>query len=337
MKRIEWIDFGKGFTIFLVVVGHVFSGMFQSKSFIESKNLIFILTQSMYIFHIPVFFLLSGYLFKPLNSWKEFFNEVIKKLIILGIPYVFYSVMQFVLQKIGGDSVRDAATFHDLLNIWRMPYGVAWYLLTLWWISIIFGLISIKIKNHFVLFFISFILLLSNFMLNFDNYLMSKITLWSSFYILGYLLRKSKIIEKYKVVLGSISGVVLVVYLSICIQYGIKDVISYVNPGFSGLLFFASVFLAASIYPKLNQIPVFGDYFRNLGKDSLIIYLVHAPITSVTRIVFLKFGVTNLIVHIVIGTVLAWYGSIFVIHLMSKIPYIDFVFYPMNYLKKSNA
>ena len=103
------------------------------------------------------------------------------------------------------------------------------------------------------------------------------------------------------------------------------------------MLFFASVFLAASIYPKLNQIPVFGDYFRNLGKDSLIIYLVHAPITSVTRIVLLKFGVTNLVVHIVIGTVLAWYGSIFVIHVMSKIPYIDFVFYPMKYLKKSNA
>ena len=213
MKRIEWIDFGKGFTIFLVVLGHVFLGFFQSKSFIESKNLIFILTQSMYIFHIPVFFLLSGYLFKPLNSWKEFFNEVIKKLIILGIPYVFYSVTQFILQKIGGDSVRDAATFYDLLNIWRIPYGVAWYLFTLWWISLIFGMISIKIKNHIILFIISFILLISNFMLNFDNYLMNKITLWSSFYILGYVLRKSKIIEKYKVALGIISGVVLIVYL----------------------------------------------------------------------------------------------------------------------------
>lgn len=38
MKRIEWVDFGKGFTIFLVVVGHVFSGMFQSRSFIENKK-----------------------------------------------------------------------------------------------------------------------------------------------------------------------------------------------------------------------------------------------------------------------------------------------------------
>lgn len=336
MKRIEWVDFGKGFTIFLVVVGHVFSGMFQSRSFIESKNLIFILTQSMYIFHIPVFFLLSGYLFKPLNSWKEFFNEVIKKLIILGIPYVFYSVVQFILQKIGGSSVRAAASFYDLLNIWRIPYGVAWYLLTLWWISIIFGVISIKIKNHFVLFCISFILLISNFMLNYDIYLMNKITLWSSFYILGYLLRKTKIIEKYKVVLGIVSGVILVVYLLICIQYGIKDIISYVKPGFAGLLFFASVILAASIYPKLNLIPIFGDYFRNLGKDSIVIYLVHAPIASVTRIFLLKFGVTNLLVHIVIGTVFAWYGSIFAIYLMNKIPYIDFVFYPMKYLKNRN-
>ena len=79
MKRIEWIDFGKGFTIFLVVIGHVLLGLYQSNRFVDTNDFILFLTQSVYIFHIPVFFTLSGFLFNPLSSWEKLYKEIIKK------------------------------------------------------------------------------------------------------------------------------------------------------------------------------------------------------------------------------------------------------------------
>ena len=84
----------------------------------------------------------------------------------------------------------------------------------------------------------------------------------------------------------------------------------------------------------MNQISKFGPYFRKLGKDSIIIYLLHAPIVSVIRILLLKLGIDNIFIHICIGLCAGWFGSTLVIYLTSKIPYSDFVFYPVKYLKK---
>lgn len=337
MKRIEWIDFGKGFTIFLVVIGHVLLGLYQSNRFVDTNDFILFLTQSVYIFHIPVFFTLSGFLFNPLSSWEKLYKEIIKKFLILGIPYVFYSILQFSLQKLGGNTVRTATTFNELLHIWQTPIAISWYLYTLWWIYVVVGLISLKIKKPMVLFMISFIIFIINIVFPLNNVFLERISLWSVFFVLGYFLRDFEIVVKiskrWKFV-SIVSFIILILYLW---YFNGSEVISYTVPGIQGLIFFVSVLFAMAVYPKLNHISGFGNYFRKLGQDSLVIYLLHAPVASVARIALLKVGITNVWLHILLGTVLAWYGSIFAIYLMSKIPYIDFVFYPMKYLKKKNA
>lgn len=131
-KRIEWIDFGKGLTVLMVVFGHVLLGMYESNRFIDSESWLLFITQIFYLFHIPVFFALSGFFFKPLASIDNFGGYVLNKTIALGIPYVFYSVVQFTLQSIGGSTVRNAASFGDLLGIYHTPLGVSWYLYVLW-------------------------------------------------------------------------------------------------------------------------------------------------------------------------------------------------------------
>ena len=95
-----------------------------------------------------------------------------------------------------------------------------------------------------------------------------------------------------------------------------------------------SVILAMASYPILNTVKGFGEYFRKMGKDSLVIYLLHAPIVSVTRITLLKLGVGNVFLHVILGLLMGWFGSIIILYVAKKIPYGDFVFYPMKYLKK---
>lgn len=43
------------------------------------------------------------------------------------------------------------------------------------------------------------------------------------------------------------------------------------------------------------------SYYTGVGRISLPIYLIHVPVISVIRIVLLKIGITNIVLHIVAG------------------------------------
>ncbi|WP_075580419.1 acyltransferase family protein [Acidaminococcus massiliensis] len=58
LQRIQWIDIAKGITIFFVIIGH--TAPFD----ILERNMIF-------SFHMPLFFILSGYHFKIAQNWDE--------------------------------------------------------------------------------------------------------------------------------------------------------------------------------------------------------------------------------------------------------------------------
>lgn len=70
--RIGWIDNLRGFAILLVVIGH--SGS--------------LLNNYIFSFHMPLFFFLSGIMFKKTNEFTSFFK---KKNRTLVIPYLFFS------------------------------------------------------------------------------------------------------------------------------------------------------------------------------------------------------------------------------------------------------
>lgn len=295
--RINWVDFGKGFAIFLVLVGHVFIGLSESNKFSIANDVLLFLIAQIYIFHIPVFFALSGYFFRPVSDLKEFWYYAKKKTIILGIPYIFYSIIHFCLQKLAGASVRVPTTIHNLLNIYRYPLGVSWYLYTLWSILIVYGLLSIVFKNRKSLFLVSVFAYIFTLFIQFDFIYMFA---WFLFYEVG-----SK-----------------------------KDYVSYINPGLWGIAFIVCVLVAFAIFPKMEKnFPKTFLYFTKYGKDSLGIYILHAPICSMIRILMLKVGINSVFLHVVVGIVLGWYLSILATYILKKIPFLNIVLLPQKYIK----
>ena len=95
--RITWIDGWKGVLIFLVVLGHVVGGAFHASSGAARATLGF-LYRAIYIFHMPAFFMVAGYL------WREhhgpYMHEIIRKAKRLIMPYFlwgFFSAVIFVI------------------------------------------------------------------------------------------------------------------------------------------------------------------------------------------------------------------------------------------------
>lgn len=84
-NRYEYIDIAKGIGILLVVWAHIL--------------LVGWTHRFIYAFHMPLFFFISGYLFKrdKYNSFKDFFKKRFKRLII---PYLIYSVFTWTIWAI---------------------------------------------------------------------------------------------------------------------------------------------------------------------------------------------------------------------------------------------
>lgn len=83
INRIEWIDTAKGIGILLVVIGHI--------------QLIPFFHDCIFLFHMPLFFFISGTLFKKNESWKNCFT---KKIIHLLLPYPFFMFLFVPLRYI---------------------------------------------------------------------------------------------------------------------------------------------------------------------------------------------------------------------------------------------
>ncbi|MCR4617009.1 MAG: acyltransferase family protein [Lachnospiraceae bacterium] len=83
-ERIRWVDIAKGIAIILVVVGHTASSSVR---------------EIIYIFHMPLLFLLSGYTMKSIANMPNYVKKSAKKLLI---PYLIISVVfigHYLLQK----------------------------------------------------------------------------------------------------------------------------------------------------------------------------------------------------------------------------------------------
>lgn len=88
MQRENWIDWAKALGILLVVMGH---------SVYASKDV----TSFIFVIHMPLFFFVSGYLFKTSRSWYEISISNVKTLLI---PYIILvstlSASSIILQSV---------------------------------------------------------------------------------------------------------------------------------------------------------------------------------------------------------------------------------------------
>ena len=97
-SRIAWIDTAKGLGLFLVVFGHFLTiGTMQN------------LKTAIYAFHVPMYFILAGWLMKPKNQkFLPFLKDKFFRLLLPAIVYLLICLPLAVkLQLDAGESVRS--------------------------------------------------------------------------------------------------------------------------------------------------------------------------------------------------------------------------------------
>jgi fucose 4-O-acetylase-like acetyltransferase len=303
-QRMDWIDYGKGIGIILVVYGHLLSSAYHAG--IKVPEHFFALSDSiLYGFHMPLFFLLSGLLVEGSLQKRGPQSYILDKFSRIAYPYVIWSLLQVSVEALFSKQTQLGATFADVAAIFYQPWGQFWFLYALFLMHITHAISSIFGKYSSGLLFVLAAVLFFN-PLYIGTAGIYGFCVYFIFFVGGIILRKALIlVDQYDLPLWIILSLFITLICSgyFIFEYQIDPVrlTGDIHPFY--FLYLAVLGSAACIglaqyLAKRNAAP----YLKVLGAYSLQIYLVHMLAGVGIRIVLLHvFGLQNWVLHTIIG------------------------------------
>lgn len=278
-QRIKWIDIARGIAIISVVGGH-------------SGNPF--LSHYIYWFHMPLFFIISGYLHKQPDSFDTFAAKTRKRTCRLLIPYVSFYLLILLIAKFEG-SLPLAINIKDITRLLcggQMLTGFFasfWFITVLYLTQIAFSLLLLNIRNPKA---VAAIIALSYLLSYFDS--LFSVSghdirfLWNAdvvlfaivFYSIGYLLKNNKIAVNPKVLaLCSLVACMAVIFDAFgIIDYTLDMKISRYNHFLLDLLIPTSLSILVLRLSRFVEKYSFSKYLVHAGIYSLSIMYLHMPI-----------------------------------------------------------
>lgn len=325
--RIKYIDFVKGIGIFLVIIGHIF---------IDSTIAIYI-----YMFHMPLFFIISGFLD---SGQKENIKEVvINKAKSLLYPYIVFGILIIIYNTIYELIFDKSFSFEMLIKrVVALLYGnvifennskyigTLWFLLALFFTVILYKFLIVRFHKYIQLILVIGILCLGIVIKNFfvNNgyrlpFCLDIVCFSTSFYFVGTILKLL-----YQYIIGKIRILVSVCLVLIGFIIGYlnsfvvnKEIIRpdmlYLRFGNSFIYLLSSCFISAGlilfvslfenkIKSSSNKL-VMGICYS--GRMSLIIMIDHLYVYDLVNIIFQKIHLYFPVLVFVFGLLLIYVVS----------------------------
>ena len=281
-NRLIFVDVCKTIGIILVVVGHHLLGVDSLVGYINS-------------FHMPLFFIITGYLFAYKDEWKKSISQIImSKLKSLIYPYLTLSIIvilwHFVFYCIiFKNRIPEKSTAEVIyLTVTTYGYHALWFLPCLFLASVLYLLVRKYKIQHFLC--LSLTIVLSIPLVN-DFFNFSKVTIYFyrllvavTFIYYGnllYIALKQAIVKKILLACSLILSA-----LSVVCYFFFSQFFPTVNVS-SGIIGNPYLFYLFALANAYSIIVICKQVFRNqakgvftfLGKNSLIIMALHMDIT----------------------------------------------------------
>ncbi|MBO5157155.1 MAG: acyltransferase [Prevotella sp.] len=145
MKRFLEIDLAKGLAIILAVVGHAFPDAVKGFWIAGGNSVAASMESFIYSFHMPLFFMCSGFLFLPKLTNGGVSQTIATRFKRLMIPYLFLSFMYLGGKMVGGALADNALSDNPIVGIifGNSPCFGAWFL----WVLFIMSVIVLCLKK----------------------------------------------------------------------------------------------------------------------------------------------------------------------------------------------
>lgn len=265
MARDNRIDTLKGLLIILVILGHIIIAADNANTLNHA------VMGLIYVFHMPLFILVSGYLTKnPDNQSPQEMWRGVGNIFITLVIFHFITATRRYLQN--GDFLSSLVNF---------PYGVLWYLMCLiYWRIILYYTPKALLNRPKMHLSIAIVLSIACGLTHLGNLLAIQRALnFYVFFLLGYYYRQGAINTRWwnLNVLHIATALVLLPlifwlfphcgnFLNGADHYTLADIPQ------KGLILCCSVAMSLLVFNQVKEI----DVLSRIGKDSLFFYLYHA-------------------------------------------------------------
>lgn len=299
-RRIEWIDVCKGIGIFTMICGHI--------------GLPHIIDKYIHAWNMPIFFILSGYLFKEYKI-KDLLIRRSKSLLV---PYFSFGVILYILSILRNFIKNDTNLVKQLIDLFTintigdLPFGNSlWFLTCIFCVEVIFMILNKYSNNEYLLAFNILIICCAGFLFSYLNIRL----IWGldtsmtaiGFYYFGYLInryKERKVINKIYmpqintiIVLFIIStiGIFINGYVNMrTIQYN-NLILFYINSISASLMIIMMVIYASKIdlFKNIKKITLY------LGKNSLVFLAFNQVVIYVIKNILELFISNKIIICII--------------------------------------
>lgn len=327
-KRSIWLDNTKVFACILVTLGHFVQSMVKS-GFLAPADWEFWFNNTIYYFHVPLFFVCSGYLYqrhsriRGFDSWK---NHVLKKAVNLGIPFLVFSLITWLLKALFSSAVNvgNSGLLEALFLVPAPPY---WYMYVLFFL---FAIIP-TFRNSLTLLTAFAITVICKLTIGFAGkppvYLLAQLLDNGVWFVGGMALAGTGILKRCR---SGLPGLVLAAVFLVLSLFAWKLPLQQLVPFVMGILgCAATIMIMKPCFSGRKSHPVWAW----MAKYTMPVFLMHTIFSAGWRVVLLKLGVTSAPVHILTGLVVSFAGPILAAWIMGKIKGLDFVMYPGKYLR----
>lgn len=298
-KRIEFIDLAKGVCILMVIITHI--------TYFEIPGL-----QTM---RMPLYYILSGLFFKDYGGLIQLLLKKVNKLLI---PFLFFYISSYLLFYLfnsiePGLIKTEASGIFDVFTQRQWFNGPVWFLLSLFWLNLMFGIISLNVKNEIYRCIVVLIIgclggILAQCQIFTPCVIGSSMTAFPFFY-LGYILKKTSLLypNKYDRFILPFSAVLFLISIVISKWTHYPKIGFYYNE-VSGswianiVISICSVFAVLFLCKMLKRLP-FVSYF---GRYSIIPLCTHHLIYRPVKVFLMHFDIMNNVLLVVITILICW-------------------------------
>ena len=306
--RANWVDYGKGIGIILVVYGHLLSSTYHMGIKVPEK--FFALSDSIiYGFHMPLFFFLSGLFVEGSFRKRGAKDYLLDKFSRIAYIYIIWSILQVSVEVLFSNETQRGATISDLLAIPYSPWGQFWFLYALLLMYITYAVFSKFGKYATPLIFLA-ALILFFYPLPFGIMALRSFSTHFIFFVGGIVFRNLVMeTEKFEVPFWVI--IFLFAALAGSGYFIFENLIEPMRLSGSDHPFYFIYLatlgtIACSALSQYLARKKIAHFLQVLGTYSLQIYLVHMLAgVGIRMVLLLVFGIQNWIVHIVIGVTFA--------------------------------
>lgn len=153
-NRIDWIDCAKGIAVLLVIIGHTYNDKTNADAIL--------IRGSIYSFHIPLFFILSGTADAFSNNNDQFVRKTEKAFKNLILPALIIYIIQLIFGFLEHPHVNNWSIFlQNIINAFIFgsgtevtigpavifSFGMKWFLIVMFCGRILFDYLHLRLSN----------------------------------------------------------------------------------------------------------------------------------------------------------------------------------------------